>query len=538
MMMMMSFAVPSNVIGTGYYLDHYRGAIAPTALRANVGIGVGALAIIAKDVYQAKTPEERKKRLQDDALRIALPTATTLLATQVWMKPEGTVYNTTQQAINYFKQHYNQSFFNQAQTAVQQTVNGVPGVLRPVIWGQQAQQKAEASLETQLQHANEAEHALLDVQVGKLIATARQAHDAFAKTATPQQVYQRFVQVQQTAERSVLARATQAGLLSTHVNTVQSLTTFAEQLEGKAQQNTLTPQETKWHTALEETVGQLDWLTTIERDKQQLFDTARGTVQANQNSKKALNKLFHHELRLLLPTAEDLSLLDNRNVLPVLQATAKEFVSEAAVPFMLVGGASVASGMVGGLIANKLNNEPPKKNMDVIKEGIFQYVANIVMCGMGAGLGLLVANAADFTKQEKPLLRFGTIVAGLAAGIATGAAIANPLCNVIERALPNTGGQSSPNTSNTKQRTLEWQDAILHVDDIPTAFSVAGVQALKPLLPAFFIPSGWKTAEGYRNNEEPLAHLSPFDECTFDADGKCASTPAAKPRMKPIATVA
>jgi hypothetical protein len=533
MMMMMSFAVPSNVIGTGYYLDHYRGAIAPTALKANVGIGVGALAIIAKDVYQAKTPEERKKRLQDDALRIALPTAATLLATQVWMKPEGTVYNTTQQAIDYFKQHYNQAFFNQAQTAVQQTVNGVPSVFRPVIWGHQAQQKAEASLETQLQHANEEEHALLDVQVGKLIATARQAHDAFAKTATPQQVYERFVQLQQTAERSVLARAAQAGLPSNHVNTVQSLVSLAEHLEDKAQQNTLTPQETTWHTVLEETVGQLDWLTTIERDKHQLFDT----VQANQDPKKALNKLFHHELRLLLPTAEDLSLLDNRNVLPVLQATAKEFVSEAAVPFMLVGGASVASGMVGGLIANKLNNEPPKKNMDVIKEGIFQYVANIVMCGMGAGLGLLVANAAGFTKQEKPLLRFATIVAGLAAGIATGAAIANPLCNVIERVLPNTGGQSSPNTSNTKQRTLEWQDAILHVDDIPTAFSVAGVQALKPLLPAFFIPSGWKTAEGYRNNEEPLAHLSPFDECTFDADGKCASPLPLKPSMKSIATV-
>jgi hypothetical protein len=173
------------------------------------------------------------------------------------------------------------------------------------------------------------------------------------------------------------------------------------------------------------------------------------------------------------------------------------------------------------LIANKLNHEAPKKDMDVVKEGIFQYVANIVMCGMGAGLGLLVANAAGFTKQERPLLRFGTIVAGLAAGIATGAAIANPLCNVIERALPTSSPKEQTTTPNKKGRTLEWQDAILHVDDIPTAFSVAGVQALKPLLPAFFIPSGLKAAVGYRNNEEPLAHLSPFDECTFDADGKC-----------------
>jgi hypothetical protein len=519
--MMMSFAVPSNVISTGYYLDHYRGAIAPTALRANVGIGIGALALIAKDVYQAKTPEERKKRLQDDTLKIGLPTVATLAATQAWMKPEGTVYNTTQQAITYFKQQYSPQFFQQADVAVKETIQAVPSLLQPAVWGSNISSKTINSLEQQLQHANEEEHALLDVQVGKLIAQARKAHDTFAKTATPEQVYQRFIQLQQTAEASVLERAKQVGLPVEHTNTVEKLTTFAEHLATKAENNTLTATEQPWHTALTETIGQLDWLTLLEKDKQQLFDVNGGTVKQAQQHKTALNKLFHHELRLLLPTAEDLAILDNRNIVPVLQATAKEFMSEAAAPFMLVGGASVASGVVGGLIANKLNHEAPKKDMDVVKEGIFQYVANIVMCGMGAGLGLLVANAAGFTKQERPLLRFGTIVAGLAAGIATGAAIANPLCNVIERALPTGSPKEQTTTPNKKGRTLEWQDAILHVDDIPTAFSVAGVQALKPLLPAFFIPSGLKAAVGYRNNEEPLAHLSPFDECTFDADGKC-----------------
>ena len=506
--MMMSFAVPSAVIGTGYYLDHYHGAIAPTATRANALIAIGALGLMAKDVFEAKTPEDRKKRLRDDALRIGLPTVATLIATQLWMKPEGTVYNTTPQAIEYFKKNYEATLIPTAQAQAKTVVEAYPKFIRPIIWGELGATKTvTGNLEDQLKNANDATHPLLDIQVAKLISVTQKAHEAFAKTATEKDIFDRFSTLQQAAEESILERAKQAEIPEEHRTSVETFNQLLETLEAEKNPSS---QQIQWLESLTETIGQLDWIDRLKKDKGRSFE-AGGSLKQGISKASALNKLFHHELRLLLPTAEDLGELKGN----VLQTTAKEFVSEAAVPFMLVGGASVLAGVAGGLIANKLNTAPPEKNMDVVKEGIFQYVANIVMCGIGAGVGLLVANLAGFTKQEKPLLRFATIVAGLAGGIAAGAAIANPLCNKIEQWLPaNKQNQSS------KGRKLEWQDAILHVDDVPTAFSVAGVQALKPLLPMFFIPSGLKAAMGYRN-EEPLAHLSPFDECVLEPEGTC-----------------
>jgi len=506
--MMMSFTVPASVIGTGYYLDHFHGAIAPTATRANVLIAVGALGVMAKDVFDAKTPEERKKRLRDDTLRIGLPTLATLVATQLWMKPEGTVYNTTEPALTYFAQHYGETLIATAQEQAKAVVEKYPKLLRPLVWGELGATKTVAgNLTQQLKDAGNENHPLLDIQIAKLIEQARKAHETFAKTATPQQLYDRFTALQASAELAILARAEQADVPAEHRGSVEALKQLADSLE--VEKKPSASQKALLET-LETEVGQLDWVAALKKDANKLFENTSGALKKGISKESALNKLFHHELRLLLPTAEELGEMKGN----VLQTTAKEFVSEAAVPFMLVGGASVLAGVSGGLMANKLNNAPPEKNMDVVKEGIFQYVANIVMCGMGAGVGLLVANLAGFTKQEKPLWRFGTIVAGLAAGIATGAAIANPLCSVIEKWMP------AKHQSSGKGRKLEWQDAILHVDDVPTAFSVAGVQALKPLLPMFFIPSGLKAAIGYRN-EEPLAHLSPFDECVLEPDGRC-----------------
>ncbi|MCS6267871.1 MAG: hypothetical protein H2174_09935 [Vampirovibrio sp.] len=523
MMMMMSFTVPASVIGTGYYLDHFHGAIAPTATRANVLIAVGALGVMAKDVFDAKTPEERKKRLRDDTLRIGLPTLATLVATQLWMKPEGTVYNTTQPALNYFAQHYGETLIATAQEQAKAVVEKYPKLLRPLVWGELGATKTVAgNLTQQLKDAGNANHPLLDIQIAKLIEQARKAHEAFAKHATPQQIYDRFTALQASAEQAILARAEQAEVPVEHRGSVEALKQLVASLEAEKKPSA---SQKALLEILETDVGQLDWVAALKKDANKLFENTSGALKKGIKKESALNKLFHNELRLLLPTAEELGELKGN----VLQTTAKEFVSEAAVPFMLVGGASVLAGISGGLMANKLNNAPSEKNMDVVKEGIFQYVANIVMCGMGAGVGLLVANLAGFTKQEKPLLRFGTIVAGLAAGIATGAAIANPLCSVIEKWMP------AKHQSSGKGRKLEWQDAILHVDDVPTAFSVAGVQALKPLLPMFFIPSGLKAAIGYRN-EEPLAHLSPFDECLLEPDGRCPDDTAVASTEAPLAS--
>jgi MFS family permease len=243
---------------------------------------------------------------------------------------------------------------------------------------------------------------------------------------------------------------------------------------------------------------------------------ARGIIKDRQ-VRHTSAALMKHEIRLALPTNEDLSnfagAFENGFSMPkfnrAMRRTAREFASEAAVPFLGVGAASVGAGIAAGIAANTLEKRRPEKNGDVIKEGVFQYVANIAMCGFGAGAGLTVANTMGMTKFRNPIGRLGVIVAGLAGGIVAGATLANPLSNTLESFIERRTRKGEPAPAHISGRKLEGADCLLHVDDVPTAFSVAGVQALKPWLPPFFLMSGIKTAYGYRN-VEPVAHMSPI----------------------------
>ena len=205
--------------------------------------------------------------------------------------------------------------------------------------------------------------------------------------------------------------------------------------------------------------------------------------------------------------------------------------------FFSVGGLSVISGLIGGIAANKINGvKDPNATVNMVKEGIFQFVANIALCAVGAGLAILAmspksiatwfANKGALGKGLKTL----GIGAGLSLGIVGGGAIANqlgthvvnPLCDKIRGIQPQPNAQGG----NQGKRKIEFWDLILHLDDVPTALALAGMEIVEPFIPLFFGFSGYRTGIGYRNGEEAMqnqaqplqtANVPPFTVQQFPA---------------------
>lgn len=195
-------------------------------------------------------------------------------------------------------------------------------------------------------------------------------------------------------------------------------------------------------------------------------------------------------------------------------------VGEAS-EFFAIGLAGVLSGIGGGLLANKINGEKnPEKTPDMVKEGIFQFVANIGMCAVGAGSALALMNPKEWAPKalEKPanavteffhhsagskLYRFGGVLAGLSVGILGGAHIANYVGrHYVNPVLDKIQGKESKPPEEQEKRHIEGMDMVLHVDDIPTAAAIAGTAILGPWIMPFFPVSGYRAGIGYRNDEK------------------------------------
>jgi hypothetical protein len=234
----------------------------------------------------------------------------------------------------------------------------------------------------------------------------------------------------------------------------------------------------------------------------------------SKNAKIKGDWLLKQELRLALPIEDNFGEpqhLFNSSPLKALSHTAKETwrnIIEDAMPFFATGAISITSGVGAGLLANKLFKEPANKNTDVVKEGVFQFVSNVCMCALGATAGMGTANLLGFSKFNAPVARFATISTGLLGGIVTGSKSANTISDqwlgpMVDRAFkvgehPEAG------------RKICGQDIALHLDDLPAALALSGLNLLKPFIPAFFFESAIKTAQGYRNIPAPAGMASPM----------------------------
>ena len=158
------------------------------------------------------------------------------------------------------------------------------------------------------------------------------------------------------------------------------------------------------------------------------------------------------------------------------------------------GAVPVAGGIAGGITGDKLTDKKWKDKVpNKIKEGTYQYLANIFLCNIGAGLALGALEKANI--KSKTARCVGMVAGILLTGVIGGSVIANYIGKKIINPL------ISKDKSNDI-RTPELLDLGLHTDDIATVSLLSGLKWIEPSLPLLYSVSGYRAGIGYRNHGE------------------------------------
>ncbi len=169
----------------------------------------------------------------------------------------------------------------------------------------------------------------------------------------------------------------------------------------------------------------------------------------------------------------------------------------------LLGAIPVVGGILGGLAADKITKTQTKNSAaNKIKEGFYQYFANIFLCNVGACAALFAAERLQAAKVIKPLSsmkKLAVIMAGITAtGIVGGSYIANKMSQKLIDPMFNKNKKPS-HKGVYDERKPELTDIALHVDDIATAGVLSGFKWIEPALPFMYFVSGYRAGIGYRN---------------------------------------
>lgn len=279
----------------------------------------------------------------------------------------------------------------------------------------------------------------------------------------------------------------------------------------------VSPQIKKAYPSIKPILDRVDMGSPLRKKHFSLAEiqTILKTVLTSPQSKAV--KSAHLSQLLPLPGGHDHSLVDLLAGLFKKKPTMKMLKAIAAnkmVKFFGVGGMIVLAGLAGGLLYDALQGNRNKlAKVNKIKEGIFQFIANIALCAVGATIGETVADKVGLAEHatnsvSKRMTRFGVILAGLSLGIVWGGMIANwfgrrfvnPFFDWLDKRHQGyTLGQALRSAKTENDRKVEFLDAILHLDDLPTALALAGVHIFVPFIPLFFAVSGARTGVGYRN---------------------------------------
>ncbi len=174
----------------------------------------------------------------------------------------------------------------------------------------------------------------------------------------------------------------------------------------------------------------------------------------------------------------------------------------------ILGAIPVVGGITGGILADKLaKDEKPKSVENKIKEGAYQYLANIFMCNVGAALAL---KAMEMFKVNSKGARALAMVAGITlTGVIGGSHIANLIGEkIIEPCFRKNNKEQNDNNKKDvfEKRTPELIDIGLHVDDLATVAVMSGLKWIEPALPIMYTISGFKAGMGYRNHHHHGHH--------------------------------
>ena len=180
----------------------------------------------------------------------------------------------------------------------------------------------------------------------------------------------------------------------------------------------------------------------------------------------------------------------------------KEIFSEIK-RLSLLGLVPVTGGVAGGILADKVTHTNTKKRTaNKVKEGIYQYLANIFLCNVGAGGALFFAEKREKAKKIKPLTptkKLGVVLAGITTtGIIGGSYIAN---YISKKVISPLFGEKKNSKGIYSERKPEAIDIALHADDIATAGILSGFKWIEPALPFMYFISGYRAGIGYRNQK-------------------------------------
>lgn len=173
--------------------------------------------------------------------------------------------------------------------------------------------------------------------------------------------------------------------------------------------------------------------------------------------------------------------------------TSKEIFSEIG-RLSLLGLIPVIGGIVGGISGDMVTTKDWKNKVpDKIKEGAYQYLANIFLCNVGAGGALAIMEKCGVKGKTPRAL--GMIAGIVTTGIIGGSMIANAIGNKIIN--PIFGKSKSEGLYS--EREPEILDIGLHTDDIATVAVMSGLKWIEPALPIMYSISGYRAGIGYRN---------------------------------------
>ena len=238
----------------------------------------------------------------------------------------------------------------------------------------------------------------------------------------------------------------------------------------------------------------LNSLETVKKENEKLIDEFISNNKIDANIKNILNKakestLSYKEVEVLLKKYKDSKFIQKLIPDPV-NVKAKDIFSEIGY-LSIYGAVPVLGGIAGGVASDVVTKQDYKKNApDKINEGIYQYLANIFMCNVGAGSALGILEHFGITSKSARAL--GMIAGIILTGVIGGSKIANFISQKI--LAPIFTPKSKP-----KERKPELLDIGLHTDDIATVSVLSGLKWIEPALPVLYSVSGYRAGIGYRN---------------------------------------
>lgn len=160
----------------------------------------------------------------------------------------------------------------------------------------------------------------------------------------------------------------------------------------------------------------------------------------------------------------------------------------------IYGAVPVLGGIMGGIGIDIYNKENlSEKVPDKINEGLYQYLANIFMCNIGAGGALALLEKLNITSKSARAI--GMTIGIILTGVLGGSKIANFFTKNLISPLLN----PKVKKEEIKERKPELLDLGLHTDDIATVSLLSGLKWIEPSLPLLYTVSGYRAGMGYRN---------------------------------------